>query len=420
MAENQPLLGSNCGEVMCERETTDQRKSETSSRVVSLDIFRGLCVFLMMLVDYGGSVFPSIAHSPWNGVHLADFVMPFFLFVVGVSLAIVNKIALDRTGATLKVVIRTLKLFILGIFLQGGYLHGITGLTYGVDIERIRWMGILQRIAVGYIVAALCEVWLPCQGMKGVVLFRNYIRQWCIIFVLCAIHCGVLYGLYVPDWQFSVSQSTGSTTYEVKCSVRGDLGPACNSAGMIDRYILGINHLYAKPVYRNMKECNGSNSDRVSASMPSWCHAAFDPEGILSSLTAAATSIIGLQYGHILVHFQDHKGRLYSWSILSFSLLVVGVFLDFIGVPLNKSLYTISYMLVTSAASGITFCLLYLLVDIYGWRRLMFVLEWMGKHSLSIFILITSNIAVILLQGFYWRDPQNNIVGWVVTQFVHK
>ncbi|MCD7459371.1 hypothetical protein HAX54_040730 [Datura stramonium] len=376
MAENQPLLRSNGGGevVRAERGSeATQRKTTASARVVSLDVFRGLCVFLMMLVDYAGSVFPSIAHSPWNGVHLADFVMPFFLFVVGVSLAIVNKIVLDRTGATLKVVIRTLKLFILGIFLQGGYLHGVTGLTYGVDIERLRWMGILQRIAVGYIVAALCEIWLPCQGMKKVSLSRNYIWQWCTVFLLSAIHCGLLYGLYVPDWQFSVSQSTGSTIYEVKCCVRGDLGPACNSAGMIDRYILGIDHLYAKPVYRNMKECNGSNNDIVSESMPSWCHAAFEPEGFLSSLTAAATSIIGLQYGHILVQFQDHKGRLYSWSFLSLSLLIVGLFLDFVGMPLNKSLYTISYMLVTSAAAGITFCLLYLLVDIYGWRRLMFV-----------------------------------------------
>lgn len=421
MAETEPLLASNDGgEVVPAEHESEATQTKTSSRVVSLDVFRGLCVFLMMLVDYAGSIFPSIAHSPWNGVRLADFVMPFFLFVVGVSLAIVNKIVVDRTGTTLKVVIRTLKLFILGIFLQGGYLHGITGLTYGVDIERIRWMGILQRIAVGYIIAALCEIWLPCQGMKRVCLSRNYIWQWCIMFLLSAIYCGLLYGLYVPDWQFSVSQSTGRTNYEVKCSVRGDLGPACNSAGMIDRYILGIDHLYAKPVYRNMKECNGSNSDTVSESMPSWCHAPFDPEGIVSSLTAAATSIIGLQYGHILVQFQDHKGRLYSWSILSLSLLAVGLFLDVVGMPLNKSLYTISYMLVTSAAAGITFCLLYLLVDIYGWRRLMFILEWMGKHSLTIFILITSNIAVILLQGFYWRDPHNNIVRWVVTQFVRK
>ncbi|XP_070043330.1 uncharacterized protein LOC107786738 isoform X1 [Nicotiana tabacum] len=419
MAENQPLLRSDDNEVVRESEGTE-RKSTASARVVSLDVFRGLCVFLMMLVDYAGSVFPSIAHSPWNGVRLADFVMPFFLFVVGVSLAIVNKIVVDRTRTTLKVVIRTLKLFLLGVFLQGGYLHGITGLTYGVDIEKMRWMGILQRIAVGYIVAALCEIWFPCQWMKRVTILSNYIWQWGIVFLLSAIHSGLLYGLYVPDWQFSVPRSTGSSIYEVKCSVRGDFGPACNSAGMIDRYILGMDHLYAKPVYRNMKECYGSNNTRASSTMPSWCHAPFDPEGILSSLTAAAACIIGLQYGHILVKFQDHKERLCSWSVLSLALLVVGLFLAFIGVPLNKSLYTISYLLVTSAAAGITFCLLYMLVDIYGWRRLMFILEWMGKHSLSIFILITSNIAVILIQGFYWRDPRNNIVRWLVTQFVQK
>nr|XP_033516984.1 heparan-alpha-glucosaminide N-acetyltransferase-like [Nicotiana tomentosiformis] len=122
MAENQPLLRSDDNEVVRESEGTE-RKSTASARVVSLDVFRGLCVFLMMLVDYAGSVFPSIAHSPWNGVRLADFVMPFFLFVVGVSLAIVNKIVVDRTRTTLKVVIRTLKLFLLGVFLQGNFAH---------------------------------------------------------------------------------------------------------------------------------------------------------------------------------------------------------------------------------------------------------------------------------------------------------
>uniref|UniRef100_A0A3Q7IHP0 Uncharacterized protein n=1 Tax=Solanum lycopersicum TaxID=4081 RepID=A0A3Q7IHP0_SOLLC len=109
-------------------------------------------------------------------------------------------------------------------FSAGGYLHGVTGLTYGVDIERIRWMGILQRIAVGY------------------------------------------YSSFVRDMA-SMSRDEKSCPFQklnlamVKCSVRGYRRPACNSAGMIDRYILGIDHLYAKPVYRNMKECNGSNSD---------------------------------------------------------------------------------------------------------------------------------------------------------------
>ncbi|XP_075094220.1 uncharacterized protein LOC107826514 isoform X2 [Nicotiana tabacum] len=355
MAEDHPLLPNRAMEIEQtesggEAAAATKKKKAKPARVASLDVFRGLCVLLMMLVDYGGSIFPSIAHSPWNGLHLADFVMPFFLFIAGVSLAIAYKKVLDRKGATLKAVLRTLKLVLLGVFLQGGYLHGITGLTYGVDIEKMRWLGILQ----------------------------------------------------------------------VKCSVRGDLGPACNSAGLIDRYILGVDHLYTKPVYRNLKECKGFNDDKIPQSFPSWCHAPFEPEGILGSVTAAVACIIGLQYGHILVQFQDHKERLYNWSILSFPLLFLGLFLAVTGVPLNKSLYTISYLLVTSAAAGITFCLLYVLVDICGWRRLMFVLEWMGKHSLGIFILIISNVAVILIQGFYWRDPHNNIVRWIVTRYVHK
>ncbi|XP_070677080.1 uncharacterized protein [Malus domestica] len=331
-------------------------------RVASLDVFRGLCVFLMMLVDYGGSILPIIAHSPWNGLHLADFVMPFFLFIAGVSLALVYKRVTNRVEATWKAVFKAVKLFLLGVLLQGGYFHGVASLTYGVDIERIRWFGILQRIAIGYIAAALCEIWLSRQTLGEVGFFRTYYWHWCVIFSLSAIYAGLLYGLYVPDWEFKASTpsslppSNATTTYVVKCSVRGDLGPACNSARMIDRYILGFDHLYLKPVYRNLKECNVSADGRVPESSPSWCHTPFDPE-------AAVTCIIGLQYGHILAHIQ---------------------------------------------------------VDVYGYRCMTYVLEWMGIHSLTIFVVVTSNLAVIAIQGFYLADPQNNIVHWIITRFVHN
>ncbi|KAI8533189.1 hypothetical protein RHMOL_Rhmol11G0277900 [Rhododendron molle] len=389
----------------------------TTTRIASLDVFRGLCVFLMMLVDYGGSFFPIIAHSPWHGVHLADFVMPFFLFVAGVSVALVYKKVSDRVDATQKALIKALKLFFLGVILQGGYLHGITSLTYGVDIERIRWMGILQRISIGYIVAALCEIWLPCQRWRGVGIFRNYSRHWYIAGALLVVYLGLTYFLYVPDWQFEILTpmsssllTNSSVVYNLTCSTRGDLGPACNAAGMIDRYVLGIGHLYTKPGYRNLKECQISSNGQVAEDLPSWCHAPFDPEGILSSLTAAVTCIIGLQYGHILAKLQDHKERLHNWLIFSFSLLGLGLFLAFVGIPVNKPLFTISYILVTSSSAGITFSALYILVDIYGYRYLTCPLEWMGKHALSIFILVSSNLAVIAIQGFYWKAPENNIV----------
>ncbi|MQM13516.1 hypothetical protein Taro_046440 [Colocasia esculenta] len=88
-------------------------------RVVSLDVFRGLTVALMILVDDAGGAFPSINHSPWTGVTLADFVMPFFLFGVGVSVALVFKKTPNKGAATKKVVERSVKLFLLGLLLQG-------------------------------------------------------------------------------------------------------------------------------------------------------------------------------------------------------------------------------------------------------------------------------------------------------------
>ncbi|KNA09996.1 hypothetical protein SOVF_148430 [Spinacia oleracea] len=401
-------------------------KSKTA-RVASLDVFRGLCVFLMMVVDYGGPVFPVIGHAPWHGLHLADFVMPFFLFIAGLSLAIAYKKVGDRMDATKKAIMRAVKLFVLGVFLQGGYLHGAKSLTYGVDMMRLRSMGILQRISIAYLVAALCEIWLPCQKWRKFGIVKTYFWQWCVALLLSSVYIGLLYGLYVPDWEINTSNTglalpaaNGTHVYKVNCGRRGNLSPACNSAGMIDRYILGIDHLYMKPAYQNLKVCNKSKDGLVPEDSPSWCHAPFDPEGVLGSLTAALTCIIGLQFGHILVQTQDHKERLHRWSMLSIFTFILGLYLSFMGIPVNKSLFTVSYVLVTSACAGFIFCMFYLLVDVWKYRWLTVVLEWIGVHALSIFVLLTSNIAIVLLQGFYWRTPENNLIHWVISFFVSQ
>uniref|UniRef100_A0A1D1XS19 Heparan-alpha-glucosaminide N-acetyltransferase n=1 Tax=Anthurium amnicola TaxID=1678845 RepID=A0A1D1XS19_9ARAE len=425
MADYVPL--SNGGEAGSEGEY--KAHSGRASRLASLDVFRGLSIALMVFVDYAGSIFPFIAHSPWNGLRLADFVMPFFLFIVGISLALAYKKISNRVLTTYKAVLRAVKLFLLGILLQGGYFHGVNSWTYGVDVDKIRWLGVLQRIAIGYIVAALCEIWFSRSIMKdsGSGSFKNYYLQWFAVLLISCIYLWLLYGLYVPDWQFKVqlptsslsSSSDGYVIKTVKCAARGDLGPACNSAGMIDRYLLGIEHLYKKPTYKNLKECWLENG-QVLENSPAWCWAPFEPEGILSSLMAAVTCIIGLQFGHILVQIEDHKSRLFQWFLLSLLLFALGEFLALIGLPLNKSLYTVSYMLITTSSAGVAFCALYLMVDICGYRCLFFVLEWMGRHSLSIFVLVASNLAIIATQGFYWRIPQNNVIHWVITLFVKK
>jgi len=138
------------------------------------------CLQLMILVDYGGSIFPIISHAPWNGLHLADFVMPFFLFLVGISLALVYKNK-RSTHSTFKPLLRSFQLFILGILLQGGYFHGINSFTYGLDIQTIRFFGVLQRISIGYILASLCEICLPTLPSKHMPFFKTYYSHWLVI-----------------------------------------------------------------------------------------------------------------------------------------------------------------------------------------------------------------------------------------------
>ncbi|KAJ0988691.1 hypothetical protein J5N97_007047 [Dioscorea zingiberensis] len=389
--------------------------SPESKRLVSLDVFRGLTVALMILVDDAGGFFPAINHSPWDGVTFGDFVMPFFLFIVGVALGLAYKRVSDRVVATRKAILRALKLCILGLVLQGGYFHGIHNLTYGVDIVHIRWMGILQRIGIAYLLAAVCEIWFRSDDEvdSGYSLLRRYRFQLLVGLTLTIFYTILLYGLYVPDWEYQIpGESSALKTFSVNCGVRGDTGPACNAVGMIDRKILGIQHLYRRPVYERTEECsiNSPENGPLPPDAPSWCQAPFDPEGLLSSVMAIVTCLIGLQFGHVIVHFKDHRDRIFHWLIPSFSLLALAFALDFFGVHMNKPLYSLSYTCVTAGAAGLLFVGIYVLVDVYGYRRPTFAMEWMGMHALSIYILIACNILPVFIQGFYWKDPQNNLL----------
>ncbi|KAL6842921.1 hypothetical protein ACP4OV_027234 [Aristida adscensionis] len=389
-------------------------------RLVSLDVFRGITVALMIIVDDVGGLVPAISHSPWDGVTLADFVFPFFLFMVGVSLAFAYKRVPNKALATRKAVVRGAKLFFIGLLLQGGFFHSIHDLTYGVDILKIRFMGVLQRIAISYLVVALCEIWLrggACDVRSGgYEMIKRYRHQLFVGLVLTITYTALLYGMYVPDWEYEVTfPDSTSKQFLVKCGVRGDTGPGCNAVGMIDRSVLGIQHLYTRPVYLKTKQCsiNSPRNGPLPSDAPTWCEAPFDPEGLLSSLMAIVTCLIGLQIGHVIVHFKEHAERIVQWSIPSLSLLILGFSLDLFGVKMNKSLYSLSYTCVTTGTAGLSFAAIYLLVDVYGYKKPAFPMEWVGKHALIIFVLVACNIVPILVHGFYWREPDNNLLKFI-------
>ncbi|KVH61297.1 hypothetical protein Ccrd_025657 [Cynara cardunculus var. scolymus] len=313
--------------------TTEKMKKK---RVASVDIFRGFTVALMILVDDAGGEWPMIAHAPWNGCNLADFVMPFFLFIVGMSIALALKYS---------------------CIVIGGFSHAPDKLSYGVDMKNIRWCGILQRIALAYFVVGLLEIAtqrthaeeLPPGCLS---IYKLYIWHWILGACVIIVYLAVIYGTYVPNWQFTV-HNTDSADYgkilTVACDVRGKLDPPCNAVGYIDRQVLGINHMYPHPAWKRSK---------------------------------------------------GHSSRLRHWIMMGLGLVVLGIVLHFTdAIPLNKQLYTFSYVCVTSGAAALVFSFFYIMVDIWTLRYLFLPLEWIGKNAMLVYVMAAEGI----FAGFiYW------------------
>ncbi|XP_062230803.1 uncharacterized protein LOC133928480 isoform X2 [Phragmites australis] len=238
----------------------------------------------------------------------------------------------NKTAASKKAAVRAVKLFILGVILQGGYIHGRHSLTYGVDLDHIRWIGVLQRIAIGYFVAAVSEICLVNNNLvdSPVSFVKKYSMEWIMAIMIAILYVGLVFGLYVSNWEFEVQTSnstlsTPSNEVEIKmiqCGLRGSLGPPCNAVGFVDRVLLGENHLYKNLIYKRTKECSTNSPDHgpLPPNAPDWWLAPFDPEGLLSTLMAAVTCFVGLHFGHVLIHCK----RMLLWLLASTVLTVSG------------------------------------------------------------------------------------------------
>ncbi|XP_059667581.1 uncharacterized protein LOC132313000 [Cornus florida] len=392
-----------------------------TKRVATLDAFRGLTIVLMILVDDAGGAYSRIDHSPWNGCTLADFVMPFFLFIVGVAIALALKKIPKVNDAIRKIILRTLKLLFWGILLQGGYSHAPDDLSYGVDMKQIRWMGILQRIALVYLVVALIETLTtklrPTVLKPGhLSIFTAYQWQWLGGFVAFLVYMITTYALYVPDWSFSVHDRHRTDRYTVKCGMRGHLGPACNAVGYVDRQVWGINHLYSQPVWSRLKACTLSSpsSGPLRENAPSWCRAPFEPEGLLSSISAILSGTIGIHYGHVLIHFKGHSERLKQWVSMGLGLLVLAIILHFTdAIPINKQLYSFSYVCFTAGAAGIVFSAFYILIDVKGWRTPFLFLEWIGMNAMLVYVMAAQGIFAAFVNGWYYENEDKTLVNWI-------
>jgi predicted acyltransferase len=312
---------------------------EPAPRLLSVDALRGLTVAAMVLVNNPGTwraVYPPLDHAAWHGWTPTDMVFPFFLFIVGVAipLALGGRLERGDPGLVPRIVRRSLIIFGLGLLLHAlPFFH----------LATLRIPGVLQRIAVCYLLAAL--LFVATRGGRG----------WRVLALVTA-------GLLVAYWLLM-------TRVPVPGHGPGVLTPEGNLAGYIDRAVLGPHIWRASRVY--------------------------DPEGILSTLPALATTLLGVLAGH-WVRGARSPGR------AAVGLVAGGLVAAALGqlwglwFPVNKALWTSSYALLMGGLAALALAVCHWLVEARGWRRWAAPFAVLGVNALALYFL-SSLMARLLL-----------------------
>ena len=304
-------------------------------RLLSVDALRGLTVAAMVLVNNPGTwsaVYRPLQHAEWHGWTPTDMVFPFFLFVVGVSIALALGPALERgaSGLPVRVLRRAAVIFALGLLL-----HALPFFP----LATLRIPGVLQRIAVCYLLAALLVG--ATRGARG----------WRVQAVTAG-------ALLVGYWLLM-------TKVAAPGQEAGDLSPDGNLAGYVDRLVLGSRHIW--------------QATRV-----------YDPEGILSTLPATATTLLGVLAGHWLRAGQV-AGR--AGAQIVGGLAVGGVAAAALGwlwglsFPVNKPLWTSSYALLMAGLAALVLAACHWVIEARGRRGWAAPFALLGVHALTLFFL---------------------------------
>ncbi|KAF5280991.1 hypothetical protein FQA39_LY05196 [Lamprigera yunnana] len=316
------------------------------NRVVSLDTFRGISIIIMIFANFGSGGYSLLDHIVWNGLHLADVVFPWFMWIMGVCVPISIGSALKRGILKRKIFINVLQrsciLFVLGLFLNAS-----------PNLEQMRIFGVLQRLGLAYFVVATCFLMFPNEFDKrerknSVNIWRDVLAmkfQWIVALVVLAAHCLITFFVHAPNCE---SGYLGPGGLHKEGTYRGCVGGA---AGYIDQLILG-EHIYKYALITT-----------IYKSEP------FDPEGILGCLTSIVQVFIGSQVGATIIVYKSHLSRLLRWIIWGAGLGLVGGCLcgfskDEGVIPINKHLWSVSFVLVTSSFAFLLFSVCYLLVDV--------------------------------------------------------
>lgn len=304
-----------------------------SERLLSLDILRGITIAGMILVNNPGTwefIYAPLRHAEWNGLTPTDLVFPFFVFIMGVSMSFAFSRFHHRFSRAfmLKLIRRSAVLFLLGLFLS---LFSLWCAGVGQPFSHIRVLGVLQRLALAYFFASLLVM-----GVR-----RRAVLAWVVGFIL--VGYGVL--LYLGHG-FELSGR--------------------NVIAVVDRALLDEAHLYREW-------------------LPDGGRIYFDPEGLLSTLPCIAQVVVGYCCGNMLRSERAIHHRLLSLSVLGIALLFAGWLLAY-GCPLNKKVWSPTFVLVTCGFASLFLVLLTWLVDIRNCRLWGYPFRVFGTNPLFIYV----------------------------------
>jgi predicted acyltransferase len=339
----------------------------STTRLVSLDAFRGATIAAMLLVNNPGSwsdIYPPLDHAKWNGWTFTDLIFPCFLWIVGVSMTLSFARRLERGDDRAKlmrhVLLRSAVIFALGLFLAA-FPFGLLP-AHHFSLVSLRIPGVLQRIAV-------------CYAIAGAVCLRtNWRGQLAWTVALLGIYWLMVMLIPVPGYG------------------AGHLEPTGSLAWWIDSHLLA-GHTW------------------TGAPAPG-----FDPEGIVSTLPAIATTLLGALAGHVLRSSLPEKTKTRWMFAAGGALLLLGALMDR-WLPINKNLWTSSYAVFMAGWATVILAGFHWLIDVRGYRRwatpfviyglnaiVMFVLAGIVARLLNLIAWTGANGASVSLKGLLYRN----------------
>lgn len=331
-------------------------ESSASGRYLAVDFYRGLTIALMIIVNTAGDwshIYAPLRHAKWHGVTPTDLVFPSFMFIIGVSMWFAFA-KYDRKWSPelgWKILRRVVILFVIGLLLNKFP-------WYWKDFESWRILGVPQRLALGYGIGAILALTLSRKALIWV-------------------SAGLLLLYWAILWKFPLM---GGDPYALHT----------NAVRILDRMLFGDSHLY--------------HGDGIP----------FDPEGLLSTLPAIVTVLLGWLSGELL------SSRATQKDLLVRDLLVFGLICGFVGLawdlffPINKKLWTSSYVLYAGGVSMVMLAASVWVIDVRGWRNGTGFFLAFGANAL--FAYIFSEVLIITLSAIRWTSANGettSAAGWI-------